>query len=118
MLPSTPVQQASSHCSALLPPVHTAALLPTCHFPRLQSQRKLQLSLEAHGRYITSLIEQEGLKDKLPAMATLQSNGAMQQQPHGEAGRLARLANSLPDSMLTLFWETSWCLTRSTLTWR
>ena len=31
----------------------------------LQSQRQLQLSLEAHGRYITSLIEREGLQHKM-----------------------------------------------------
>lgn len=31
----------------------------------LQSQRQLQLSLEAHGRYITSLIEREGLQHRL-----------------------------------------------------
>lgn len=99
-LPSTPVQQGSSHCSALLPSVYTAALA-ACHSPCLQSQRKLQLSLEAHGRYITSLIEQEGLKDKLPTMAPLQSSGGMQQQPHGEAPEVARLVNSLPDGMLT-----------------
>jgi hypothetical protein len=40
----------------------------------VQSQRQLQLSLEAHGRYIASLIEQEGLAglEKAPgATATL-----------------------------------------------
>ena len=31
----------------------------------MQSQRQLQLSLEAHGRYITSLIEREGLQHRL-----------------------------------------------------
>ena len=35
----------------------------------LQSQRQLQLSLEAHGRYISSLIEREGLQAKLPPNA-------------------------------------------------
>ena len=43
----------------------------------LQSQRQLQLSLEAHGRYISNLIEREGLHGKLEnpqtraALATL-----------------------------------------------
>ena len=32
----------------------------------LQAQRQLQLSLEAHGRYITSLIQREGLEGRLP----------------------------------------------------
>ena len=31
----------------------------------LQSQRQLQLSLEAHGRYISTLIERQGLRGKL-----------------------------------------------------
>ena len=44
---------------------------------RLQSQRQLQLSLEAHARYISTLIEREGLHGKLEnpdtraALATL-----------------------------------------------
>lgn len=35
-----------------------------------QSQRQLQLSLEAHARYITSLVEQEGLHHKWPQLAS------------------------------------------------
>lgn len=31
-----------------------------------QAQRQLQVSLEAHGRYITSLIQKEGLQGRLP----------------------------------------------------
>lgn len=34
-----------------------------------QTQRQLQLSLEAHGRYIASLMEQEGLTSRLPELS-------------------------------------------------
>ncbi len=46
------------------------ALLP------LQTQRQLQLSLEAHSRYITSLLEQSELKSQLPAGLVNSSSGA------------------------------------------
>lgn len=36
---------------------------------QLECQRQLQLSLEAHARYITSLVEQEGLHHKWPQLA-------------------------------------------------
>eukprot|EP00803_Ostreobium_quekettii_P003006 evm.model.scf_3192.1 EVM.evm.TU.scf_3192.1 scf_3192:562-3225(-) len=36
---------------------------------QLEAQRELQLSLEAHGRYITSLVQQEGLHHKYPQLA-------------------------------------------------
>lgn len=36
----------------------------------VQSQRELQLSLEAHARYINSLVKQEGLHHKYPLLAT------------------------------------------------
>ena len=93
----------------MLTPVYTASL-PACHPPCLQSQRKLQLSLEAHGRYITSLIEQEGLKNKLPTMAPLQSSGAMQQQPLGEALRLHVSSTACLMACWHFSWEMDWCL--------
>ncbi|GMH32578.1 hypothetical protein BSKO_00412 [Bryopsis sp. KO-2023] len=37
---------------------------------QLECQRQLQLSLEAHARYITSLVEQEGLHHKWPQLAS------------------------------------------------
>lgn len=55
-----------------------------CAGLNIQEQRRLQLSLEAHGRYITSLIQREGLEGKLPpqtksaldaALAPPQSSG-------------------------------------------
>eukprot|EP00803_Ostreobium_quekettii_P010470 evm.model.scf_2133.1 EVM.evm.TU.scf_2133.1 scf_2133:20445-23484(+) len=36
---------------------------------QLESQRELQLSLEAHARYINSLVQQEGLHHKYPQLA-------------------------------------------------
>lgn len=44
--------------------------------PPLQTQRQLQLSLEAHSRYITSLLEQSELKGQLPAGLVHSSSGA------------------------------------------
>ncbi|KAG2491796.1 hypothetical protein HYH03_009956 [Edaphochlamys debaryana] len=37
---------------------------------QLETQRQLQLSLEAHGRYIASLMEQEGLTSRLPQLSS------------------------------------------------
>ncbi len=36
---------------------------------QLESQRQLQLSLDAHGKYISSLIERQGLHSRLPDIA-------------------------------------------------
>lgn len=47
-------------CSCKVPQPFATVL-----FLCMQSQRQLQLSLEAHGRYITSLIEREGLQHRL-----------------------------------------------------
>ena len=59
MLFSTcPVDSIESRPFKLKHPVASSA---AC----VQSQRQLQLSLEAHGRYITSLIEREGLQHRL-----------------------------------------------------
>lgn len=47
--------------------VHTARphMASRCRPPALQSQRQLQLRLEAHGRYITSLLESSELRGTL-----------------------------------------------------
>lgn len=53
--------------------VQASPTLPTCPrpllFPPLQAQRQLQLSLEAHSRYITSLLEGSDLKNRLSSGA-------------------------------------------------
>lgn len=49
---------------------------------QLESQRQLQLSLEAHGRYITSLIEREGLQHRLlPQMVAAAGPGLARSVP-------------------------------------
>lgn len=58
----------------------------------LQSQRQLQLSLEAHGRYITSLIEREGLQHRLlPQLVAAAGPNLARTVP-----ALAALAASIP----------------------
>ena len=58
----------------------------------LQSQRQLQLSLEAHGRYITSLIEREGLQHSLmPQLVAAAAPSLARTVP-----ALAALAASMP----------------------
>lgn len=58
----------------------------------LQSQRQLQLSLEAHGRYITSLIEREGLQHRLlPQLVAAAGPSIARHVP-----ALAALAASMP----------------------
>jgi len=58
----------------------------------LQSQRQLQLSLEAHGRYITSLIEREGLQHRLlPQLVAAAAPSLARTVP-----ALAALAASMP----------------------
>ncbi|KAG2452748.1 hypothetical protein HYH02_002978 [Chlamydomonas schloesseri] len=52
---------------------------------QLETQRQLQLSLEAHGRYIASLMEQEGLTSRLPEL----SGGAPAAPPAAPGGMLA-----------------------------
>lgn len=60
----------------------------------VQSQRQLQLSLEAHGRYITSLIEREGLQHRLlPHMVAAAAPGLARSVP-----ALAALAGIPPGS--------------------
>ena len=53
----------------------------------VQTQRQLQLSLEAHGRYITSLIQKESMEGRqLP----LQAQEALEQvQKQGGSGKTA-----------------------------
>ena len=65
-----------------------ATRLPTrrlcSSFPPLQAQRQLQLSLEAHGRYISGLLEQSGLKGQLPADLVQSAGLAPAGQPPAE----------------------------------
>lgn len=66
----------------------------------MQSQRQLQLSLEAHGRYITSLIESEGLHHRLlPQLVAAAGPSLVRTVP-----ALAALAATMP---LTLLVQTS-----------
>ncbi|KAL6761618.1 hypothetical protein V8C86DRAFT_1785296, partial [Haematococcus lacustris] len=53
---------------------------------QLESQRQLQLSLEAHGRYIASLMEQEGLTQR----------GFMQQQQQSASTSMLQTPCSMP----------------------
>ena len=79
--PDTARLAVPSACQVTLSPLHVQhRMLVSCDMLGLfiklsrfnnqpcftsQSQRQLQLSLEAHGRYITSLIEREGLQHRL-----------------------------------------------------
>ncbi|GIL65169.1 hypothetical protein Vafri_18966 [Volvox africanus] len=47
---------------------------------QLETQRQLQLSLEAHGRYIASLMEQEGLTGKLSELSNSPLRGSAAQR--------------------------------------
>ena len=58
----------------------------------MQSQRQLQLSLEAHGRYITSLIEREGLQHRLLPQLVAAAGPSLARTVPG----LAALAASMP----------------------
>ncbi|GLI59172.1 hypothetical protein VaNZ11_001001 [Volvox africanus] len=56
---------------------------------QLETQRQLQLSLEAHGRYIASLMEQEGLTGKLSELSNSPlRGGATQRRASGGLGPL------------------------------
>ncbi|GIM10979.1 hypothetical protein Vretimale_14549 [Volvox reticuliferus] len=56
---------------------------------QLETQRQLQLSLEAHGRYIASLMEQEGLTGKLSELSSSPLSGsAAQRRVSGGIGQL------------------------------
>lgn len=55
----------------------------------MQSQRQLQLSLEAHGRYISSLIEREGLQSKLPAGTHAAMQSGLPRLPEASLGMAA-----------------------------
>jgi hypothetical protein len=68
-----------------------------------QAQRQLQLSLEAHSRYITSLLEQSELRDRLPAhLVTGSSSGAqaalqaLKRDPPPASGEPAPAAAAAP----------------------
>jgi hypothetical protein len=62
----------------------------------LQAQRQLQLSLEAHGRYITSLIQREGLEGRLPQQTQEALEAALATTPGQGSGEepCARASNS------------------------
>ena len=51
-----------------------------------QTQRQLQLSLEAHGRYIASLMEQEGLGHRLQDIAGITAPGPAPTRGCGTGG--------------------------------
>ncbi len=73
----------------------------------LQTQRQLQLSLEAHGRYITSLIQKESMEGRqLPlhaqeALEQVQKQGGSGERRADNDGMCtARLVCSLPLTVL------------------
>ncbi len=53
---------------------------------QLAAQRSLQLSLEAHGRYITSLIAREGLEGRLPQKTQAALEAALAPPPGSSSG--------------------------------
>ena len=57
---------------------------------QLESQRQLQMSLEAHGRYIASLMEQEGLTQRLPSLHQQQQQQAPARVSSLEGHKAAR----------------------------
>ena len=79
-------------CSAVRAWLCTRRIFALTVHARLQSQRQLQLSLEAHGRYITSLIEREGLQHSLmPQLVAAAAPSLARTVP-----ALAALAASMP----------------------
>lgn len=81
-----------------LPALMMVFLLAVC-FVSLQTQRQLQHSLEVHQRYITSLMEQEGLAHRIPEMSAALAKGPAAAAVPGSVVSEAMPAQHAADSM-------------------